>query len=258
MYYLLWHRSKIESTYAGNRSLSPRLPTCSLALLVSITQCTCPQELPPPPELHVLPEPHPKKFASSVVTNSQFDEERTLTGTPFGSVTDEEGTSGSLGVLWSEEASGSVEVPTPVTVAESASSDEVDSSEFKPGSPARALTPVTDQPNWWCVDGQYQVYSDAKFLNDKGVMTPTLTLEWRVLTGSLPMMREIHNLFTRHRLEWKAHPLGRYSQELVWVFYASYVATVRSQIDRRAAPAKNAPLEHESSLPGRLAEEFWR
>ena len=89
-----------------------------------------------------------------------------------------------------------------------------------------------------CVDGQFQVYSDAKFLTDKGVMTRTLTLERRVLTGSLPTMPEIHNLFIMHRFEYTARPLGRYSEELVREFYASYVATLRSQIDRRTAPAK--------------------
>ena len=56
-------------------------------------------------------------------------------------------------------------------------------------------------------------------------------------------MPEIHNIFTRHRLEWTARPLGRYSEEVVREFYASYVATFRSEIDRRATPAKQAPLE---------------
>ena len=56
-------------------------------------------------------------------------------------------------------------------------------------------------------------------------------------------MPEIHNLFTRHLLEWTARPLGRYSEEMVREFYASYVATLQSHIDRRAAPAKQAPLE---------------
>ena len=56
-------------------------------------------------------------------------------------------------------------------------------------------------------------------------------------------MPEIHNLFTRHRLEWTARPLGRYIEEVIREIYASYVATLRSQIDRRAAPAKKAPLE---------------
>ena len=140
----------------------------------------------------------PKKVAFDVVIASQSDEEGTLTGTSSGSATNEERMSGSLGVSWLEEASGSAEVSAPTTAVESASSDEDDSSESTPGSPTRALTLVTDQPNWWCVEGQYQVYSDAKFLNDKEVMTRTLTLERRVLMGSLPMMPEIRNLFTRH------------------------------------------------------------
>ena len=178
---------------------------------------------------------------SSIVIASQFDEKHTLTGTPFGSATNEEGASGSLGVSWSEEASSSTEVPAPVTAAASASSDEADSSESTSGSPAHALTPATDQPNRWCVDGQFQVYSDAYFLNDKGVMTRTLTLEQWVLTGSLPTMPEINNHFSRHRLDWTARPLGRYSEEMVREFYASYVATLRSQIDRRADLAKTGP-----------------
>ena len=53
------------------------------------------------------PRATPKKVASGVVTASQSDEERTLTGTPSGSATNEEGVSGSLGVSWSEEALGS-------------------------------------------------------------------------------------------------------------------------------------------------------
>ena len=87
-----------------------------------------------------------------------------------------------------EEASDSAEVPAPATTATSASSDEADSSDSSSGSPAQVPTPTTDQPNRWCVDGKFQVYSDAKFLTDKGVMTRTLTLERRVLTG-LPAIR---------------------------------------------------------------------
>ena len=56
-------------------------------------------------------------------------------------------------------------------------------------------------------------------------------------------MPEIHNLFTKHRLECTPRPFGRYSEELVREFYASYVATLRSHIDRWAAPAKQAKLE---------------
>ena len=56
-------------------------------------------------------------------------------------------------------------------------------------------------------------------------------------------MSEIHNLFTRHRLEWTARSLGRFSEEMVREFYASYVATLRSQIEGRAAPTKQAQQE---------------
>ncbi|TMW96937.1 hypothetical protein EJD97_006518 [Solanum chilense] len=48
----------------------------------------------------------------------------------------------------------------------------------------------------------------------------------------------------KHRLEWTARSLGSYSEELVREFYASYVDTLKSYIDRWATPAKQAPLEH--------------
>ena len=176
-------------------------------------------------------------MASSVVFVSQSHEERTLTGTPSGSVTQEEGASGSLGVLWSEKISGSADISAAATATQSYSSDEGDSHDSTPRPPIGVPTPIADQPNRWCVDGKYQVYSDAKLLNDKGVMTRTLTLVRRVLTGSLPTMPDIHNIFTRHHLEWTAHSFGRYSKGLVRVFYA-YVATLRSHIDRRDAPSK--------------------
>ena len=86
-------------------------------------------------------------MASGIVTASQSDEERTLTSKTFESATNEEGASGSLGVSWSEEASGSTEVPAPATAAQSALPDEADSSKPTPGSPTHALTPVADQPN---------------------------------------------------------------------------------------------------------------
>ena len=127
-------------------------------------------------------------MASRVVTTSQSDEERTLTDTLSRSATYEEGVSGSLGDSWSEEASGSAEVPAPAKTAQSFLSDEADSFESTPGSPTHDLTPVAYQPYLWYVDGNYQVYSDAIFLNDKGVVARTLTLERRVLTGSLPTM----------------------------------------------------------------------
>ena len=62
-----------------------------------------------------------KKVVSGVVIASQSDEEHRLTGTPSGSATNEKGESGSLGVSWSEKASGSTELPAPATAAASAS-----------------------------------------------------------------------------------------------------------------------------------------
>ena len=143
----------------------------------------------------------PIKVASGVITASQSDKGRTHTGTPSGSATHEEGASGSLGVSWSVEAFGSTKVLAPTTDTQSASSNEAESPDSTPGSSIGVLKPVANQLNRWCVDGQYQVYSYAKFLNDKGVMTRTLTLEMWVLTGSLPTMPDIHNLFTKHWLE---------------------------------------------------------
>ena len=75
-------------------------------------------------------------------------------------------------------------------------------------------------------------------INDKGVMTWTLTVERRVLTGSLHTVVVIYDLLTRHQLEWMAMSVGRYNEELVQEFYASYVATLRGSLDRRSNPAK--------------------
>lgn len=39
------------------------------------------------------------------------------------------------------------------------------------------------KPNWWCIEGQYQGYKDAKMLNEKGIMTRLVKVECRVLIG---------------------------------------------------------------------------
>ena len=90
------------------------------------------------------PRATPKEVASGVITASQLDEERTLTGTPSWSATNEEGTSGSLRVSWSEEASDSSEVPAPATAVVSASSFEADSSYSTSGSKIQVPTPAID------------------------------------------------------------------------------------------------------------------
>lgn len=49
---------------------------------------------------------------------------------------------------------------------------------------------------------------DAKFLNEKGVMTRLVTVKCRVLAECLQSIPDVQRLFTRHRLEWIARSLG--------------------------------------------------
>lgn len=48
------------------------------------------------------------------------------------------------------------------------------------------------------------------------------------------MVPAIHDLFTRHQLEWMARSVGSYNKELEQEFYASYVANLRASFDRRS------------------------
>ena len=179
----------------------------------------------------------PKKIASDVVIASQSDEEGTLTGTSSGSATNEERMSGSLGVSWSEKASKSARSlhPPQLYILPCLMRPTVHNPH--PVHKLVLLPRLPTSPIGGVSTGNISLFQ-CNVLNDKGVMTRTLTLEWRVLTGSLPTIPEIHNLFTRHRLEWTARPLGRYSEELVREFYASYIETLRSKIDSWDAPAK--------------------
>ena len=166
-YDLLWHPSKTESTHAGDKKFAAP----SARMVIGSDDESDPEYVPPGSSTLSYaaraPRATPKEVASGVITASQLDEERTLTGTPSWSATNEEGTSGSLRVSWSEEASGSAEVPTPATAAASTSFNEADSSDSTFSSPAQVPTPATNQPNRWCVDGPFQVYFDAKFLTIK-------------------------------------------------------------------------------------------
>ena len=148
---------KQDRIYACGRSKSV---APSARVVISSDDERDPEYVPPitstPSRAARAPRVTPKKVMSGVVTASQSDEERTLTGTPSGSATNEEGVSGSLEVSWSEEASSSAEVPAPATAAASALYNEADSSEFTSGSPVPVPTPATDQPNRWCVDGKFQ------------------------------------------------------------------------------------------------------
>ena len=134
---------KQDRIYARGQSKSI---TPSARLVIGSDDERDPEYVPPGSSTHShasrAPKATPKKVASGVVTASQSDKERTLTGTPSGSATNEEGASGSLGVSWSEEASESTEVLAPATAAASASSEEANSLDSTAGSPAHAPTPA--------------------------------------------------------------------------------------------------------------------
>lgn len=83
-------------------------------------------------------------------------------------------------------------------------------------------------------------------LNDKGVMTKTITVEQRLLTGIFPTMLSIHYVFTRHQLEWTTTILGRYIEVMMRVFYTAYMVTLSASFDKQVNPTKHAPLDHVS------------
>ena len=151
--------SKQDRVYARghSKSVAPSAP-----LFIGSDDEHDPEYVPPdtatPARATCATKATPKKVASGVVSASQSDEERILTDTPSGLATHEEEASGSLGVLWSVKSYGFREVPAPARAAQSTSSDKVVKPDSTPGSPTGALTSVADQPNRWCVDGQYHVY----------------------------------------------------------------------------------------------------
>ena len=147
-------------------------------------------------------------MAPNVFTDSLSEEEHIYTDKPSRPVAQSEGASGFEDAFGSEEVSSSEEffrseeASTPATTSQSALWDEANSADSTPATQTGVPTPVVDQPNWWFVEGQYQLYTNDKLPNDKRVMTQTLTLERQVLTGSLPTLPAIHEIFTRHRPEW--------------------------------------------------------
>ncbi|KAG5606581.1 hypothetical protein H5410_028073 [Solanum commersonii] len=88
-------------------------------------------------------------------------------------------------------------------------------------------TPVAIEPNKWCVEGEWQIYRDAKMINDKEKMAQIVTEERRVLTRSLHTIPDIYQLFNLHKCECITPDPGTYSEEMVREFYASYAATLR-------------------------------
>ena len=120
-------------------------------------------------------------MASGVVTISQSYDKRTLTGTPSESTIVSEKTFGSTKASGSEEASYSHVTTGPNTSVHLASPEEADSANSTSAPLTDVPVSIVDQPNRWCIEGQYQIYRDAKMLNDKGVTTQILTVERQVL-----------------------------------------------------------------------------
>uniref|UniRef100_M1DQ81 Integrase core domain containing protein n=1 Tax=Solanum tuberosum TaxID=4113 RepID=M1DQ81_SOLTU len=125
---------------------------------------------------------------------------------------------------------------------QAASSNEATSSESVPAPRNNDPTPVADEPNRWCVEGQWQIYRDTKMLNEKEKMARLITEEHNVLTGSLHTVPKIHRLFKLHKCDWMAQAPGTYNEEIMREFYASYVATLRGSIFKRANPNEQDPL----------------
>lgn len=79
-------------------------------------------------------------------------------------------------------------------------------------------------------------------LNENGVMTRLLSEENEVLIGSLPTVPKVNRLFEYLKCGWMAQDFGIYCEKMVQDFYASYAATLRGSIGKRARTAEQAPL----------------
>ncbi|WMV25868.1 hypothetical protein MTR67_019253, partial [Solanum verrucosum] len=91
--------------------------------------------------------------------------------------------------------------------------------------------------------GPYQIYYDGKNWNEHQRQTRTITQERRVLIVSLHIVPTIKELFKTHKCEWMAQSPGKFSDEMARELYASYVATVRYSISKRAKLLAQPPLQ---------------
>ena len=105
------------------------------------------------------------KVAPSVVTTFKSDEECILSGTPYGSAAQSSDASNFEDILGSKKVSGLADASSLDTASQSDSFDEADSVDSTPTPQIVVPALIADQPNRWCVEGQFQVYTDAKLPN---------------------------------------------------------------------------------------------
>lgn len=70
------------------------------------------------------------------------------------------------------------------------------------------------------------------------MITRLVTEEHRVLTQSLDIVLEVHNVFDIHKFDWMDRDMECYNEEIVWKFYSSYVAILRWSIDNHERRTK--------------------
>uniref|UniRef100_M1DNZ2 Integrase core domain containing protein n=1 Tax=Solanum tuberosum TaxID=4113 RepID=M1DNZ2_SOLTU len=163
-----------------------------------------------------------RQVVTDVVTVSQSDEKNTVIGFE------------SSPAYGSAAGSGSHD--------KAASFDEATSWGNIPSPPNADPTPVDEEPNRWCVEGQWKIYRDIKMLNEKENMARLIAEKRRVLIGSLHTVPDIYWLFQHHKCEWMGKEPGTYSKEILREFYASYAATLRGSIQKKANPKDQTPL----------------
>lgn len=146
-----------------------------------------------------------RKLTSDVVNASLYDEDHTLisllTGAASSSEEDyasslENGktsvsalTSGSkVATALGSNSQGAI---VSGDYAEEYSSYKENVSEDTPTPRSDDSTLVGDKPKRWCIEGKWNVYRDARMLNEKGVMIPLVTEERRVLAESFPIVHKV-------------------------------------------------------------------